>query len=82
MQQRVSVHPCVDEDGGRRVAIYRRHDGCYRYAEETRACWGDDEESTWSPRNDAGHSGIYESPETAMREAERDIQWLKERLRR
>jgi hypothetical protein len=80
MRERVAIHPINDEVGGRRIAIYRRPDGCYVYAEEERGCWGDDREPTWSAEYDHTHSGIYDNPETALREAERDIFWLKQRL--
>jgi hypothetical protein len=80
MRERVAVHPVVDEKGGGRIAIYRRQDGGYMYAEELRGCWGEACEATWSSEYDHSQSGIYNSPETALREAERDILWLKERL--
>jgi hypothetical protein len=80
MRDRVAVHPVIDEFGGRRIAIYRRPDGCFVYAEEVRGCWGGDDEATWSSEYDHTPSGIYDSIETALREAERDIPWLRERL--
>jgi hypothetical protein len=40
MRDRVAVHSVIDDVGGRRIAIYRRPDGCFTYAEEVRGCWG------------------------------------------
>jgi hypothetical protein len=82
MRQRVAVHPVVNEgDVWRRVAVYLRPDGGYCYAEETRVCLTHDYEFTWTAEFDHNtRSGIYDSPEAALREAERDIVWLRDRL--
>jgi hypothetical protein len=81
MKERVAVHPVVDEEGGRRIAVYRRPDGCYVYAEEKRVILPGDSEFTWTAKFDhQTRSGIYDSLETALREAERDILWLNEWL--
>jgi hypothetical protein len=83
MKERVAVHPVVDEEGGRRIAVYRRADGCYVYAEEERVCSSGDSETTWTPEFDhETRSGRYDSLEAALGEAERDILWLRERLHR
>jgi hypothetical protein len=78
MPDRVSVHPVYHRSGGYRVAVYRRPDGCYAYAVETRCLFPDAVESVWTADFDHSHSGVYDTPETALREAERDIPWLNE----
>lgn len=84
MKQRVAVHPVVNQgDLWRRIAVYLRPDGCYQYVEETRVCLTHDYEFTWTAEFDhETRSGIYDSPETALREAEREVSWLRERLPR
>lgn len=83
MQDRVAVHPVMDERGGRRIAVYRRAGGGYVYVEEARFFEVGDSESSWEEVFDHDtRSGIYDSVETALREAERDVPWLNRRLRR
>jgi hypothetical protein len=78
MPDRVSVHPVYHPSGRYRVVVYRRSDGCYAYAVEERCLFPDADESVWTADFDHSHSGVYDTPETALREAERDILWLKE----
>ena len=47
---------------------------------KVRVRWDMRGESTWAWEYDDTRSGLYDSPETALREAEREIVWLKERL--
>ncbi len=80
MTERVAVHSVADEKGGRRIAVYRRPDGCYIYAEEWRVCFSVDSEFTWTEEFDhETRSCIYDSPERALKEAERVVLWLRER---
>ena len=82
MRERVAVHPVVDEEGGRRIAIFRRGDGGYMYAEEQRVCLPGTAEPTWTSEFDHDtRSGVYDSIETTLQEAERDVLWLNRRLR-
>jgi len=78
MSARILVHSTYDVDGVRRVAIYRRPDGCYDYAVEER-CLSEDYELIWSPDFEPSASGVYDTPETALREAARDVTWLQGR---
>ena len=63
-------------DQTRRVAIYQRADGSYCYAaEELTVHKG---ERLWLSEQDLNWTGIYDSVETALREAEGEIPWLRE----
>ncbi len=69
----------------RRVAIYRRSDGCYVFAEEERDILDDEPSAVDTPfwltvyGPDYSHcSGVYDSPETAVREAGFHITWLRD----
>lgn len=73
-----------DQEGRRRLAIYRRRDGCYFYVEEA-LCdldknLGITDAIFWEPVHTPGSSGIYDSPETALREASIEVSWVRERL--
>lgn len=77
MRNRVAVHPVIDEEGGRRIAVFRRTDGGFMYAEEQRVCIDGTAEPTWTSQFDHDtRSGVYDSIETSLREAERDVLWL------
>ncbi|MBW3623444.1 MAG: hypothetical protein KY468_08545, partial [Armatimonadetes bacterium] len=58
----------------RRIAIYLRPDGCYTYRKES-LCRHDGEE-WWISDDELECPGIYDSPETAMREALTSGIWL------
>jgi hypothetical protein len=77
MVERVSVHPVYHTSGAYRVAVYRRPDGCFAFAVEARCLLPEGDEPVWTADFNDSHSGVYDSPETALREAERDIPWLK-----
>lgn len=48
------------------------------YAEEWRVLQGDANDSTWTTQFDSETwSGVYDSIETALHEAERDVVWLR-----
>ena len=76
MQERVSVHPVYHPSGAYRVAVFRRSDGCYRYAVEARCVLSAADKPLWTADLDHSRSGIYDSPEAALQDAERDIVWL------
>src|SRR5688500_7308513 len=62
MRVRIAIHPIVDEEGGRRIAVFQRAGGGYMYAEEERVCQGDTAESTWISQFDHDtRSGVYYS---------------------
>ncbi len=76
MQERVSVHPVYHPSGAYRVAVFRRSDGCYRYAVEEICVLSAADKPLWTADFDHSRSGIYDSPEAALHDAERDIVWL------
>ena len=83
MAERQLIHSVYDREGVHRVAIYRRPDGCFDYVVEVRYLdTVDDVDPSWMPDFERGSSGIYGSPETAMREAEIDVRWLAEQSKR
>jgi hypothetical protein len=63
-----------DRDQTRRVGIYRRDDGSYRYADEELI--SHDGETFWVSVEEPEHTGIYDSVETAVREAQGQVPWL------
>jgi hypothetical protein len=78
---RVAIHPVTDEANSRRIAIYRRTDGGYTYAQEERMQFTENAESVWSSQYDHDtRSGVYDSVETALEEAQRDVPWLSEMI--
>lgn len=63
-----------DREQRRRVVIFERADGFYTYKEEY---YGDEElEMYWLPVT-AYYAGIYDSAETALREAKGNVEWLR-----
>jgi hypothetical protein len=83
MAERQLVHSVYDREGVHRVAIYRRPNGCFDYVAEVRYLdTVGDVHPSWVPDFEPGSSGIYDSTETAMREAEIDVRWLAEQARR
>jgi hypothetical protein len=83
MTERQLIHSVYDREGVHRVAIYRRPDGCFDYVAEVRYLdTVDDADPSWMPDFEPGSSGIYDSPEAAMREAEIDVLWLTEQTQR
>jgi hypothetical protein len=83
MAERPLIRAVYDGEGVHRVAIYRRPDGCFDYAAEVRCLHSvEDVLPSWMPDFEPGSSGIYDSPETAMREAKIDVRWLAEQAQR
>ena len=77
MKERVAIHPVTDEENARRIAIYRRADGGYMYAQEQPVLFSGADESVWTSQFDHDtRSGIYDSVEKALEEAQRDVPWL------
>ncbi len=75
------VHAVKNREGTRRVVVYRRSDGCFEYAEEIlddldEECCIPNQEFWWAV--EPGSSGLYDSPETALREVGLEIGWLRE----
>jgi hypothetical protein len=83
MAERRLIRAIYDGESVHRVAIYRRPDGCFDYAAEVRRLHSaEDVLPSWMPDFEPSSSGIYDSAETAMREAEIDVRWLAEQARR
>jgi hypothetical protein len=81
MKERVAIHPVTDEENARRIAIYRRTDGGYMYAEEQRVLFSAAAESVWTSQFDHDtRSGVYDTVEKALEEAQRDVLWLSQKI--
>ena len=63
-----------DKNKQRRVIIFRRDDGTFFYEEEFFS--SDEYEKCWIPKK-RQMIGIYDSQQTAMREAVANIDWLR-----
>ena len=82
MAERQLIRAADDGEGVHRVAIYRRPDGCSDHAAEVRCDLVEDVLPSWMQGFEPSSSGIYDSPEAAMREAEIDVRWLAEHTQR
>ncbi|MBM4259670.1 MAG: hypothetical protein FJ147_27705 [Deltaproteobacteria bacterium] len=81
MKERVAIHPITDEENARRIAVYRRSDGGYMYAEEQRVLFSGADESVWTSQFDHDtRSGVYDSIDKALQEAQRDVPWLNQQV--
>jgi len=70
----VAVKEFASVDGFHRVAIFRRQNGLFGYAQERLVKEADT--TYWEP---SGESGIYETAEAAEQSARSEIAWLREK---
>jgi hypothetical protein len=70
-----SIKTLMSADGKARVLILSRDDGFYVF--EAERYWEDEGYTCWLPTH---HSGLFDSAETAEREAIARVSWLKQQL--